>query len=55
MNLQENVAAFVNVFGVENSEVAFPFGLVDWESSDDRNKFISQIIELNNGQKVGDL
>jgi len=32
MNFQENVAAFVNVFGVENSEVAFPFGLVEKSS-----------------------
>lgn len=55
MNFQENVAAFVNVFGVENSEVAFPFGLVDWESADDRNKFIGQILELNNNEKIGDL
>ena len=55
MNFQENVAAFVNVFGVENSEVAFPFGLVEWESPDDRNKFIAQILELNNNEKIGDL
>ena len=55
MNLQQNVAAFGNVFGVENSEVAFPFGLVDWESSDDRNKFIAQVLELNNNEKIGDL
>jgi hypothetical protein len=55
MNFQENVASFVNVFGVENSEVAFPFGLVEWESSDDRNKFIAQILKLNNNEKIGDL
>ena len=55
MNFQENVAAFVNVFGVENSDVAFPFGLVDWESSDDRNKFISPLLQLNHNETIGDL
>lgn len=54
MSLQENVAAFVNIFGVENSDVAFPFGLVEWESSDDRNKFIAQILAFNNGQRIGE-
>lgn len=53
MNLQENVAAFVNIFGVENSDVAFPLGLIEWESADDRNKFIAQIVQFNNGEKVG--
>lgn len=53
MSLEQNVAAFVNIFGVENSDVAFPLGLVEWESSDDRNKFIAQLLQFNNNEKIG--
>ena len=53
MSFQEDITAFVNIFGVENSDIAFPFAITQWESSDDRNKFIAQLVQINNGQKIG--
>lgn len=53
MKLQEDIAAFVNVFGMENFDVAVPLAFIPWKSDDDRNKFIAQLVEINNGKKIG--
>jgi hypothetical protein len=53
MSLQDNIVAFVNVLGMENADIVFPFANIQWESDADRNKFISQIININGNQKIG--
>lgn len=54
MNLARNIAAFTNMFGARNAEVLFPFALVNWESEDDRNQFLNELMYLNGGQRIGE-
>jgi len=53
MNLASNIAAFTNMFGAQNANVVFPFAMIDWDSEDDRNNFLSELLVLNNGEKIG--
>jgi hypothetical protein len=53
MALQHNIAAFVNLFGVENSHIVFPFAQAGWDNNDDRNAFINELLILNDNQKIG--
>ena len=54
MSLVKNVAAFTNIIGTQNPEVVFALASVDWQNDDERNKFISELLELNDNQKIGD-
>jgi hypothetical protein len=54
MSIDKNIAAFSNVFGYKVPEITFAFALVPWESTEERNKFIAEMIEANDGQRIGD-
>ena len=53
MAVQNDIQAFVNVFGVENFDVAIPLAMIPWKSDNERNAFISQLVDINNGKKIG--
>lgn len=53
MSLDRNIAAFLNLFGSRSPEITFAFALVPWESPEERNKFISELVDLNNGFRIG--
>lgn len=53
MNLSENIAAFTNAIGSENPDVVFGLANIDWNSEDDRNSFIHELVKLNNNQRIG--
>ena len=54
MNLVDNIAAFTNVLGTRNPDVVFGFATIPWESVDSRNKFIGELLQLNDNKKIGD-
>ena len=54
MILARNVAAFTNMFGVKNADIVMPFSVINWETEDERDKFLTELLYLNNGYKVGD-
>lgn len=41
--LAEDIAAFVNVLGLDNPDLVWSLANVDWQSDDDRNQFIAEI------------
>jgi hypothetical protein len=49
MQLARDIAAFTNVFGVEDADFVMTMATIPWKSEDDRNGFINEIIEINNG------
>ena len=53
MSLDRNIAAFTNLLGQRTPEITFAFALVPWESPEERNKFISELVEINNGFRIG--
>lgn len=53
MSLDKNIAAFSNLFMHKAPEIIFAFSVIDWESPEDRNKFISEMIKANNGYRIG--
>jgi hypothetical protein len=54
MSLDKNIAAFSNFFNYKAPEIIFAFSVVNWESPEERNKFISEMVELNDGRRIGD-
>jgi hypothetical protein len=54
MSLDKNIAAFSNLFNYKAPEIIFAFSVVDWESSEERNKFITEMVKLNDGYRIGD-
>jgi hypothetical protein len=54
MSIDKHIAAFSNLFGYEVPEVTFAFAMVPWESTEERNKFIAEMVEANNGQRIGE-
>lgn len=54
MNLAKNIAAFTNMFGAQNADIVFPFSLVEWDSADDRNEFLNELLIINKGQRIGE-
>jgi len=54
MSLDKNIAAFANFFNFKAPEIAFAFSVIDWETPEERNKFISEMIVLNDGYRIGD-
>jgi hypothetical protein len=53
MALSHDIAAFSNLFGIENSHIIFPFALNGWQNDEDRNAFINELLTLNDNQKIG--
>ena len=54
MNLAKNIAAFTNMFGAQNADIVFPFSLVEWDSTDDRDEFLNELLIINKGQRIGE-
>ena len=53
MKLANNIAAFVNFFGVKDPDLVMSFSLIPWESDDDRNAFLNELVDINNGNLIG--
>jgi hypothetical protein len=54
MSLDKNIAAFSNLFLHKAPEIVFAFSLVDWESPEERNKFIAEMVKVNSGYRIGE-
>jgi hypothetical protein len=54
MSLVNHIAAFTNVLGTRHPDIVFGFASIDWQSDEDRNQFINELVSLNNNQKIGD-
>lgn len=54
MNLANHIAAFTNMFGAENADIVFPFASIEWDSDDDRNGFLSELLTMNDGKIIGE-
>jgi len=54
MQIARDVAAFVNVFGVKDPDFIVTMATVPWASEDERNGFINEIVEMNNGSLFHD-
>ncbi len=53
MSLDKNIAAFSNVFNFKSPEIIFAFSVIDWESPEERNMFIAEMIKANDGYRIG--
>ncbi len=51
MRLANNIAAFVNVLGVEYPGTVFELANFPWESDKERDLFIYEISKLNSGEQ----
>lgn len=51
MRLANNIAAFVNVLGVESLGTVFELANFPWESDTDRDNFIYEIASLGQGEE----
>jgi hypothetical protein len=51
--LDKNIVAFTNLFGAENAHIVFSFAVNDWQSKEDRDAFINELLILNDNQKIG--
>jgi hypothetical protein len=49
MFLANSIAAFVNVFGPEDPDLIMSFASIPWESTSERNGFINELVNMNNG------
>jgi len=54
MSLDKNIAAFSNLFLHKSPEIIFAFSVIDWENPQERNKFISEMIKINDGYRIGE-
>lgn len=54
MSLDKNIAAFANLFTYKAPEIIFAFSVIDWESPEDRNKFIAEMVQANGGYRIGE-
>lgn len=52
MKLANNVAAFVNMFGISDPDFVMAFASIPWESDNDRNSFINELVDINSGALV---
>ncbi len=53
MKLANNIAAFVNFFGMEDPDLVMAFATVPWESDNERNAFLNELVSINNGNLIG--
>lgn len=51
MRLANNIAAFVNVLGVESLGTVFELANFPWQSDADRDRFIYEIASLDVGEQ----
>jgi hypothetical protein len=49
MYLAKNIAAFVNLFGPDDPDLIMSMASIPWQSADDRNGFINELVNINNG------
>ena len=49
MYLAKNIAAFVNLFGPDDPDLIMSMAAIPWQSADDRNGFINELVNINNG------
>lgn len=54
MSLDKNIAAFSNLFMHKAPEIAFAFSVINWDTPEERNKFIAEMIQANNGYRIGE-
>lgn len=54
MDLANHIAAFTNMFGSNNPDIVFPFAMIDWQSNDDRNQFLNELLDMNEGKRIGE-
>lgn len=54
MDLVNNIAAFTNIIGSEHPDIVFAFASADWQSEDERNNFITELLALNDNKKIGE-
>jgi hypothetical protein len=54
MNIADNISAFTNVIGAKNPDIVFGFASIDWNSKEERNNFINELVKLNGNKKIGD-
>ena len=52
MKLANNVTAFVNMFGISDPDFVMAFASIPWESDNDRNSFINELVDINSGDLV---
>lgn len=52
MSLAKDVAAFVNVFGMADPDMIMTFASLPWESEQERNYFINELLDINNGRLI---
>ncbi len=52
MKLANNVTAFVNMFGISDPDFVMAFASIPWESDNDRNSFINELVDINSGALV---
>ena len=52
MMLANDIAAFVNVLGLGNPDLVWHLANIEWESDDDRDKFIAEIGKFSGGVKA---
>jgi hypothetical protein len=52
VKLANNVAAFVNMFGISDPDFVMAFASIPWESDNDRNSFINELVDINSGALV---
>lgn len=53
MKLANNIAAFVNFFGMEDPDLVMSFSTIPWESDNERNAFLNELAAINNGNLIG--
>ena len=51
MKLANNIAAFVNVLGLDYPGTVFELANMPWESEQERDKFIYEIATLGQGEQ----
>jgi hypothetical protein len=51
MRLANNIAAFVNVLGVEYPGIIFELANIPWKSDKERDLFIYEISQLDSGEQ----
>lgn len=49
MSFAKDIAAFVNVFGLTDPDFIMTFASIPWESEQERNYFLNELIDMNNG------
>jgi hypothetical protein len=52
VKLANNVTAFVNMFGISDPDFVMAFASIPWESDNDRNSFINELVDINSGALV---